>query len=298
MHLKIGSRGSKLALIQTNMFIERLKSFLDFTYEIVVIKTTGDQIQDKPLYEIGGKALFLKELEVALLEKKIDIAVHSLKDVPGEVDSNFYISAYINDHLPRDVIISKKYKNIHELEDGAVIGTCAPRRIAFLNKLNPNLNIQPLRGNINSRLQKLKDGLYDAIILAEAGLKRWGIYDDALCSPIDMHDFIPAVGQGVICAEILSNNNHLAKYLDLVNDSSSVKNTLIEREFLRKVSADCKTPVAGHITNINGKMHFLTMLADDDFHNASTSIDEVDYHDENFTDKIIAKLKAKLSSNY
>lgn len=264
MHLKIGSRGSPLALVQTNIFINALKKFHDFTYEIIKVKTTGDLILDKPLYDIGGKALFLKELEEALLDKKIDLAVHSLKDVPGIIDDRFMLGCFLEREYPQDCLISKKYKNIKELKSDSVIGTSSPRRAAFIKQIRPDLNILHIRGNINSRLERLVKGEFDAIILAEIGLRRLNLYDPTFCNPIPVDDMIPAVGQGVITCEILKENNMLKEILNKINDKASEFSVSIEREFLETLQADCKTPVAGYVRMVNGLHKGVFMIGSDD----------------------------------
>lgn len=250
MHLKIGTRSSPLALAQTNIVINALKKHIDFSYEIVEVKTTGDLILHKPLYEIGGKSLFLKELEEALLSKKIDFAVHSLKDVPGEVDARFMLGCYLVREYHEDSFVSIKYTNIEELPSLGKIGTCSPRRAAFIMKKRKDLKILPLRGNINSRMVSLRNGNFDAIILAEVGLRRLSIYDSSYCHQINIKDMIPAVGQGVITCEILKENNALYAILQHINDIQTSQRVLIEREFLEYLKADCKTPVAAFVSSI------------------------------------------------
>lgn len=267
MHLKIGTRSSKLALEQTEIFIDKLKTIVSFTYEIVKIKTTGDKIIDKPLYEIGGKALFLKELEEEIYNDNIDIAVHSLKDVPGVVDNSFYVSGFIGRSHSFDSFLSFKYKNILDLDNAAIVGTSSPRRIAFLKRIRPDLKIVNLRGNINSRIEKLKSGNFDAIILAESGLRRLDLYDKEYCYPIELSHMIPAVGQGVICAEVKSDNAELKNLMDELSDKSISELVKIERDYLKAVDADCDTPVAAYIEKTQNKYILSLMLSDQDYSN-------------------------------
>ncbi len=294
MHLKIGSRGSPLALVQTNIFINALKKYHHFTYEIIKVKTTGDVILDKPLYDIGGKALFLKELEEALLDKKIDLAVHSLKDVPGIIDDRFALGCFLEREYPQDCLISKKYKNIKELEKSSVIGTSSPRRAAFIRHIRPDLNILHIRGNINSRLERLIAGEFDAIILAEIGLRRLNLYDPAFCNVISVEDMIPAGGQGVITCEILKENRLLREVLNKINNKASELTVSIEREFLETLQADCKTPVAGYVRMVNGVHKGAFMIGSDD----TTIIKTCDIEIDSSLTKIGKKIANKMLKEF
>ncbi|MDX2049703.1 MAG: hydroxymethylbilane synthase [Rickettsiaceae bacterium] len=251
MKLKIGTRSSALAIKQTEIFINHLKKYLSFEPEIIKIKTTGDIVTSKPLYEIGGKALFLKELEEGLLNQEIDIAVHSLKDVPGKIDPKFTLSCFIGREYPADAIISKKAKSLNELPYGSRVGTSSPRRIAFIKKARPDIDILGLRGNIDTRIRLLMEDRYDAIILAESGLKRLSMWDSAICTRLDINEFIPAVGQGIIVAEILTNNTNLNTLLKTSCPPENYPLISMERSFLEELSANCDTPVAAYITSQN-----------------------------------------------
>lgn len=272
MHLKIGSRQSQLAVTQAEIFCKELDKVGNFTYEIIKIKTSGDKILDKPLYDIGGKALFLKELEDALIKSEIDIAVHSLKDVPGQISDQFFIGGYIKRDSPFDALISfKNYKSIHDLPPNSVIGTSSPRRMAMMKKIRPDLKLEFIRGNINSRIEKLRNGQYDAIILAAAGIKRLNMWDENFCTIIPVDEVIPAVGQGVIAAEILSSRSDLIDILNLLSDSETKICSEIEREFLSFLNADCKTPLASYIFKKNDIYEANFMLADDDGNNIQST---------------------------
>ena len=178
MKIRIGTRKSKLALIQTEMVISELKrNFSELEYEIVPIVTTGDKITNKNLYDIGGKALFLKELEEQLIDKQIDLAVHSLKDVPGVISDKLEIAAVLEREDPRDCFVSFKYKSINELPEGSIVGSSSVRRKVLISKQRPDLELVQFRGNINTRLQKLKNKEVDATILACAGLMRADLFD-------------------------------------------------------------------------------------------------------------------------
>lgn len=260
MKLRIGSRSSPLALRQVEIFVSQLKQKFDFSYEIVKVKTSGDLIQNKPLYDIGGKALFLKELEAELLSKNIDVAIHSLKDVPGEISSEFSLSCFIGREYPLDSFISLKYKSLSDLPDYAKIGTCSPRRIVSIKKLRPDLNIFPLRGNIETRIKKLYTEDLDAIILAEAGLRRMNLWHSDICYPISPEEIIPAIGQGIITAQILSEREDLKEKLSQIKFDYDFE-LKVERDFLRYLSADCDSPVACYVSNDNGIMKGMFMYA-------------------------------------
>lgn len=301
MHLKIGTRGSQLAVTQTKIYIEKLQNIAkknnkNFSYEIIKIKTKGDKILNKPLYDIGGKALFVKELENALELGDIDLAIHSLKDIPGVVDQKFYIGGYICRRYPYDCLISKDAQQISQLKYGALVGTSSPRRKAFLHKLRPDLKINNLRGNINSRLAKFKEGLFDAIILAEAGIRRCELFDDNIMSPISPKEIIPAVGQGVLCAQVLSDNQDMVDFLQNVTDKIIEKQVLTERAFLAKVNADCDTPVAAYIDRQEDSNYLCSfMLSSSDFN----QIEFLNFTQSNISEKDGEKigdyLKAKLT---
>lgn len=244
MHIRIGTRSSKLALMQTSMVIEAIKSHIDFTYEIVEITTTGDKIQDKPLYDVGGKALFLKELEEALLEDRIDCAVHSMKDVPGLLPQGLKIAAVLEREDPRDVLLSNKYASIKELPLNAKIGTSSVRRRAALLHLRPDIETYPIRGNVETRISKWKNGDLDGLILASAGLKRLGLYDPEFCHPLSPDEMLPAVGQGVIGVEIRADDAKLEQICSLLNHLPTWQTLQAERGFLEYLNANCRTPLA------------------------------------------------------
>lgn len=263
MHLRIGARSSPLAIKQVEIFIEHFrnskeiistlgKNREDFTYEIIKINTKGDKITDKALYNIGGKALFLKELEYALSNDEIDIAVHSLKDVPGMMSEEFRLGCFIGRDYPFDAFLSIKYQSILELPIGARVGTCSPRRIVSLRQLRPDLNIGVLRGNIGTRIKKLSDDEFDAIILAEAGLRRLNLWDNNFCYRIASDVMIPAIGQGIIVAQALVSRVDLLALFEKCERQNFVEKLLFEREFLRLLSADCDSPVAAFIDGSYG----------------------------------------------
>lgn len=253
--MRVGTRGSILALEQTKQVLK----LLNCKAEIITIKTTGDKITNIPLYRIGGKGLFIKEIEQALLDKKIDIAVHSLKDVPTYMDQRFIIGAYIKRQNPFDTFISKKNIN----DQGIKIGTCSPRRIAQIKYINPTAEIFPLRGNINSRLDKYLRGELDAIVLAECGLNRIGKFGIGNI----MENMVPAACQGVIAVQVLKENAEYIKIISEINDPETDIISTAERIFLEEVDGSCYTPVGVFCERIAEGFKCDFMLADDDFSN-------------------------------
>tara|TARA_B100001989_G_C24450327_1_gene418598 strand:- start:142 stop:885 length:744 start_codon:yes stop_codon:yes gene_type:complete len=237
MKLRIGTRGSKLALAYTHQAIESL----DCETEIVIVKTPGDEDQVTPIYEMGGKGVFCSTIEQELLQNNIDVAVHSLKDMPGEETEGLSITAMLKRNSPYDVIIGSIKMN-------CVIGTSSPRRKAQLLDLYKSLDIQikPIRGNIDTRLKKLDNGEYDAIILAEAGLKALDIRRTTLRIPI-----IPAVGQGIIALQTRSNDSTVIDIVKKANHKKTFAQGQIERAFLKGIGGDCHTKIAGHATGTN-----------------------------------------------
>lgn len=248
MLIRIGNRKSKLALAQVNEFTKLLKNH---TYEIIPITTSGDKILDKPLYDIGGKALFLKELEQALLENKIDIAVHSFKDVPARLPQDLIIGGVLKREIPNDALISFKAQKISDLPKGSKIGTSSVRRKAQLLELRPDLEIIDCRGNVTSRIKKFKEGDFDAIILAAAGLKRLNMFDPTYCSIIPEKDILPAVGQGAISLEIRRDDERMREMCDQANHKYSWDLIRAERGFLETINGDCRTIVAALAKDIN-----------------------------------------------
>ena len=260
--VKIGSRGSKLAFIQASLVQNKLES-VGVKSEIVIIKTSGDIIVDKPLYDIGGKALFVKELEESLLENKIDIAVHSMKDIPAQIPHELVVPACLERENICDVLISKNSCDINSLPIGAKIGTCAVRRIAILKALRPDLTIFPLRGNIDTRLRKFDTEHFDAIILAAAGLNRLGIWRDYF-HIINPEIMIPAVGQGAIGIEARRNDANILNILSKINHEETFRNLQLERGFVEKIDGSCHTPLGCYSKVVGDKIHAYFMLAKDD----------------------------------
>lgn len=248
--LKIGTRGSKLALRQAAEVQQQL-AVLGYNSEIVAIKTTGDKILNKTLYDIGGKALFLKEIEEALINKDIDLAVHSMKDVPAHLPDALHIVAVLAREDPHDVLISK-HATIAELPENAVIGTSSVRRIVQLQAVHKFVRIENIRGNIDSRLNRYLNGEFDAILLAKAGLNRLGIIHDDFHS-IATDIMVPAVGQGIVAIELRKDDTELLAICQQFNHLPTWYELQAERGFLETLQGDCRTPM-GALATTNGTM--------------------------------------------
>ena len=244
--LKIGTRGSPLALAQAHETRSRLMKALDLpetAFEVVVIKTSGDLIQNRPLSEVGGKGLFTKEIEEALLGGAIDIAVHSMKDMPVYFPDGLTIDCYLPREDVRDAFISRKYSGLAELPSGTVVGTSSLRRKSQLIHRRPDLKVVEFRGNVQTRLRKLDDGVADATFLAMAGLNRLGMTD--IANPVDEHDMLPAIAQGCIGIERRLEDQAVGKALALINDAAATTRLAAERALLKGLDGSCQTPIAG-----------------------------------------------------
>jgi hydroxymethylbilane synthase len=244
--LRIGSRPSRLALAQTEIVRTRLASIVpDLSAEVVEIRTSGDRLATAALAGVGGKGLFIRELEQALLEKRIDLAVHSMKDLPAILAPQFRIAAVAEREDPRDALVTRDGSPIASLPRGARLGTSSLRRRFQVLKANPNLEIAPLRGNVDTRLQRVREGALDAIVIAMAGLRRLTHSFDVKFTPLDERDFIPAGGQAALAIETLANTSsrQLDRALAVVNDSRARFETTAERAFLAAIGASCATPV-------------------------------------------------------
>ena len=240
-HLRIGSRGSQLALWQAN-HISALLRERGHQVEIEIIKTTGDKITDVALAKVGTKGMFTKEIEEALASGRVDLAVHSLKDLPTEVPPDFEIAAITQRENPRDVLVSKKHASIKELPQRARVGTSSLRRQAQLKALRPDLEIYPLRGNVDTRLRKLEAGDYEAIILAAAGVNRLGL--TALVKQVIPAEIMcPAAGQGALGIEIRKGDEAIRQHLSFLDDSAARQTTTAERALLNKLGGGCQVPI-------------------------------------------------------
>ena len=242
--IKIGTRGSKLALWQADWVKSEIKKkFPDLEIQIVKIKTTGDKILDRPLSMIGGKGLFVKEIEKALFEKTIDIAVHSMKDMPGILPKGLVNNAVPIRENPFDVLISKNNISLKKLPLKATIGTSSMRRASQIKHIRPDLKIKSIRGNINTRIKKMESGEFDGILLAAAGLIRLGI-KDKITEYFDENTMLPACGQGALCIESRQDNQDIKSILQIINHPKTQISISGERAFLKQIQGDCHIPVA------------------------------------------------------
>ena len=262
--IRIATRSSKLALWQANWIKTRLeKIHQDLSVELIHLKTKGDKILDVPLAKIGGKGLFVKELETALLENRADIAVHSLKDVPTEFPDGLEISVFTKREVPGDAFVSNEYSRFEALPEKAVIGTSSLRRIAQLKKVRPDIQFRSLRGNVNTRLKKLDNGDFDAIILAAAGLIRLGL-NDRLTHLLDHDTSLPAIGQGVVCIESRIGDDRIFDSISPLADEETAMNVSAERALLKRLNGGCQVPIAGHAVTEDNRILLTGVLASPD----------------------------------
>jgi len=259
--LIIGTRGSKLALWQARWVQEALiKRNSGLQVEIHTIKTRGDKILDVPLAKVGGKGLFVKEIENALLDGRIDLAVHSMKDMPALIPAGLRIGATPARETAEDVLISRNGTAFSELADNAKIGTSSLRRAAQLRAVKPDLDIQPLRGNLDTRLEKLEREGFDAIVLAAAGVKRLGM-ENRITEYLDTAIMLPAVGQGALCIEIRNNDSAVEAAVTALDDPGTNTAVSTERAFLNRLEGGCQTPIAAHAQLRDGRVHLVGMVA-------------------------------------
>ncbi|HET7871486.1 MAG TPA: hydroxymethylbilane synthase [Terriglobales bacterium] len=250
-NLRIGSRGSQLALWQGNHVAALLREH-GHTVEIEIIKTTGDKILDVALAKVGTKGMFTKEIEEALAARRVDLAVHSLKDVPTELQPEFELAAIMQREDPRDAFISVHYAALEELPQGAKVGTSSLRRQCQLKAVRPDLEIFPLRGNVDTRLRKLESGEYDAIILASAGVHRLGL-DKHVRSRISPEVMCPAVGQGALAIETRAGDRETLAHLAFLNHPDTRTAIACERALLGSMGGGCQVPIGAYATkNGNG----------------------------------------------
>jgi hydroxymethylbilane synthase len=261
--LRIGTRGSPLALVQARAVRSRLAAAMgvnEETIELVVIRTTGDTIQDRPLADEGGKGLFTKEIEEALLDRRIDLAVHSAKDMPTILPKGLSLMACLEREDPRDVFISHKARSLVELPRGASLGTASLRRQAIAKRARPDLRVTPLRGNVDTRLRKLDAGEVDATLLALAGLRRLGLVEH-ITSIMNAEEFLPAVGQGAIGIEARKDDTRVCDILARIDHAETFIAVACERAFLAALDGSCKTPIAGHATISGDAIQFRGLIA-------------------------------------
>ena len=258
--LKIATRQSPLALWQANYVKDRLQQlYPDLTIELVPMVTKGDVILDSPLAKIGGKGLFVKELENALLTKEADIAVHSMKDVPMQFPEGLGLAVICQREDPRDAFVSHSYRTFAELPQGAVVGTSSLRRQCQLKALRPDLDIRSLRGNVGTRLSKLDNGDYDAIILASAGLIRLGLAD-RIASFIDVEQSLPAAGQGAVGIECRTDDAQVQALLAPLADAETTYCVLAERAMNNHLQGGCQVPIGGYAVLQQGQLYLRALV--------------------------------------
>lgn len=257
----VGTRRSQLALTQSKQFIQKIKDqFPDVDIEIKEIVTKGDKIVNVQLSKVGGKGLFVKEIEQALFNKEIDMAIHSLKDVPSELPEGLTLGCIPDREDPRDAFISKNHVKLADLPAGSIVGTSSLRRGAQLLNAYPELNIEWIRGNIDTRLNKLAHEDYDAIILAAAGLKRMGWSDDTVTEYLDPETMLPAIGQGALGIECRSDDTEVLELLRAVHNEDVERCTQTERQFLKLMDGSCQVPIAGHAVIEGDQIHFKGLI--------------------------------------
>ncbi len=261
----VGSRRSKLALTQTNWFIDQMRAAgAPFEFEVKEIVTKGDQIVDVMLSKVGGKGLFVKEIEQALFDKEIDFAVHSMKDMPAILPDGLVIGCIPPREDARDAFISNDHVKFMDLPIGAVVGTSSLRRSSQLLLLRPDIEIKWIRGNIDTRLNKMKSGEYDAILLAAAGMKRMGWSEDIITEYMSAEDCIPAVGQGALAIECRGEDEELLSELAKLSHLQTWNEVEAERVFLAEMNGSCQVPIAGYATTIDDTLTFTGYIASPD----------------------------------
>ena len=243
MRVRIGTRGSRLALVQAESVAAGLRA-RGAAVEIVPIRTSGDQLAQVALADFGGKALFIKEVEDALRAGHVDVAVHSLKDMPAALPAELTLAAFPPREDPADVLVTRDGRGLGDLPAGARVGTSSLRRRVLLLRMRPDLHDEPIRGNVDTRLQKLADGRYDAIVLARAGLLRLGI-DPPEAVRLPVEEFLPAAGQGILGVEARAGEGRLLELLATLDHTETRIQAEAERAFLHRLGAGCHTPVAG-----------------------------------------------------
>jgi len=252
MQLTIATRQSPLALWQAEHVATRLRDELGATVRLLPLSTRGDEVLDRSLSKIGGKGLFVKELELALEQGQADLAVHSLKDVPMDLPEGFVLAAVLEREDPADALVSPRFASLQELPLGAVVGTSSLRRQAQLLALRPDLKLEPLRGNLQTRLRKLDEGQFDAIVLAAAGLKRLGLGDRIRTA---LPQLVPCAGQGALGIEVLGGRSDLIQALERLGHRETWLACAAERAVSRALGGSCSVPLAAHATWQQGQLH-------------------------------------------
>ncbi len=262
--IKIATRNSPLAMWQAEFVADKLKKNIEgLEVQIIGMTTKGDQMLDSPLAKIGGKGLFVKELEASMLNNETDIAVHSMKDVGVSLPDGLAIKAILKRDNPFDAFVSNKYQNLAEMPDSSVVGTCSLRRVCQLKNIYPNLVFKDLRGNVNTRLKKLDDGEYDAIILAAAGLERLGM-NERITSVISSEICLPAITQGSMGIECRKEDLEIIEILQTIADDENTIRATAERAVNERLNGSCQTPIAAYCTIDGENIHLRAIIGEPD----------------------------------
>jgi len=260
--IRVGTRASALALAQARQVAARLEA-AGATVDVVPMRTEGDRLAEARLAVVGGKGLFVRELEGALLEGAIDLAVHSLKDLPAELPAGLCLGAFPQREDARDVLVTRAPADLASLAPGAVIGTSSPRRRAILLSLRPDVAVEPIRGNVDTRLRKLAAGGWDAVVLAAAGLRRLGL-EPAHCTLLDSEVFVPAVGQGILAVEARAGDHATLERLAALDHAPTRACAGAERASLGRLGASCVTPMAAHACTDGERLRMWALVASED----------------------------------
>jgi len=259
---KIGTRGSPLALVQAEAVATPLRE-QGVEVEIVPVRTEGDRRLDARLADVGGKGLFVREIEQMLLAGALDCAVHSLKDLPADLPAGLALAAFPERADPRDVLVARERTRFEDLRPGAVLGTSSPRRRALTLALRPDLVVEPIRGNVDTRLRRLERGAFDGVLLAAAGLARLGLTAPH-AQPLDPEVFVPAVGQGVLAIEARADDRRAGALLERLDHAATRACALAERAYLRRLGASCNSPMAAHAVIAAGTLRMTALVASED----------------------------------